>query len=190
MKKFYLLGVATLILASIVVPMLVQRSGSNVPPRQPGLAPCFETDGVGDKATSLPTIILPCLGEGGADTLHMDSLAAGKPTLVALWASYCWPCRKELPAFNEFSLNNPSRVRVVTVLTSDRPESAEMVAEIAPSLPVAYDDTGSVMRAFGLRRAVPALLIFGRDGSLIDTYQGVPLVRADDIASLLTSNGL
>ena len=51
-----------------------------------------------------------------ADGTPVDVAAAtaGEPTLINVWATWCAPCRKELPALQEYS-QRPGAVRVLGV---------------------------------------------------------------------------
>lgn len=122
----------------------------------------------------LPDIELPCLA-GGAN-LKLRQLG-GVPTVVNLWATWCTPCRKELPAFQEaFEKSDPRALRVLGVVTEDpglsRPLS--FAADTGLHLPSAVDDRGDLKRELGLR-GLPATVFVDGSGAIVHIYSGPPL---------------
>ena len=82
-----------------------------------GIEDCPQVVPADPVAGGLPDITLPCLG-GGAD-VTLSSLR-GKPLVLNLWASWCGPCRDELPLFQRLHAQAGSRLVVVGVDIDDR----------------------------------------------------------------------
>lgn len=121
----------------------------------------------------LPALSLPCLD--GRGTVALRSLA-GTPTVVNFWASWCGPCRDELPAFSR--LHATGKVRVLGVASSDRPAAAAAYAADAKlPFPSLLDEDGAVLRALG-RRGLPETVFVDAAGRVRAIYQGVPLTDA------------
>jgi cytochrome c biogenesis protein CcmG/thiol:disulfide interchange protein DsbE len=77
--------------------------------------------------------------DGGTYGLD-EALASGRPLVLNLWASWCIPCRTEMPEISEFAAENPG-VSVLGVAVEDRLEDAvEFAAEIDPVYPLAVGD--------------------------------------------------
>lgn len=123
----------------------------------------------GARLTGLPDLELPCLGTGSPRSLAAGD---GRPTVLNLWASWCGPCVREMPALEKAYIAREGAVRFVGVATQDERDSAAglldftgvtyeqrddpdariRVALRAPGLPVTvvYDAAGQeVARRFG-----------------------------------------
>src|SRR5699024_1598493 len=92
----------------------------------PGGGPVASGSGGGEPAASdrpLAGMVLPWLsGDGSTD---VGAYLEGKPAVVNLWAYWCAPCRRELPAMAEFARQAGDSVTVLTVHSDTRPESGE-----------------------------------------------------------------
>jgi cytochrome c biogenesis protein CcmG, thiol:disulfide interchange protein DsbE len=79
-------------------------------------------------ARKLPDLTLDCLGSPGS--VRLRRLGGGRPVLLNLWASWCEPCRKEMPALRDLHLEFKDRLLVLGVDTRDfeRPARATIQA--------------------------------------------------------------
>ncbi len=122
--------------------------------------------------TSMPAISLPCFTGGRPVALAAPS---GTPTVVNLWASWCAPCRTELPVFQRLSTAAPGRVRVLGVVTADTRSAALALAEdLHVTFPAVYDAEGRLSKALG-RTALPITLFVDPGGRLTHVYNGTAL---------------
>ncbi|HEX3468168.1 MAG TPA: TlpA disulfide reductase family protein [Candidatus Elarobacter sp.] len=103
-----------------------------------------------------------------------DSLAhyRGHVVLLNLWASWCTPCRDEMPALERFARENTGKVVVLGV---DQGESTEAAAAFArdrgvtfPILVDQHQQYGRTYEGIGL----PTSVIVGRDGRVVKGIDG------------------
>jgi thiol-disulfide isomerase/thioredoxin len=108
-----------------------------------------------------PPITLPVLG-GGTANLAADR---GKVVLVHFWATWCEPCKSEMPALQ--NLANGLRGQSFSLYSVDLQEDAESISafqrQFGLDLYVLLDDEGSVTRAYGVR-GLPATFLIDRQG--------------------------
>ncbi|CAB3920364.1 TlpA disulfide reductase family protein [Achromobacter deleyi] len=96
----------------------------------------------------------------------------GKPTVVNLWASWCPPCRREMPAFERAQAANPD-IHFVFLNQGETPDAVRQYLEQhAPSLTNALlDPAGEASRTMS-NRGLPATLFLDADGRLMDVRVG------------------
>ena len=95
----------------------------------------------------LPALSFGCLGGGRLDL----GKAPGVPTVVNLWASWCGPCREELPLMQQLAAADAGKVRVVGVVSKDGLPQAESFAEdTGITFPSAFDGQGDLMAGVGI----------------------------------------
>jgi thiol-disulfide isomerase/thioredoxin len=124
---------------------------------------------------ALPDLSLPCLGAGeGAATVPLRRLT-GRPMVVNLWASWCGPCREELPALSRLARTAGGRLRVLGVASLDVPDnSIAFASDSRLPFPSLQDRDGNLER--GLRRnGLPVTVLVRTEGTIAYVYQGAPL---------------
>lgn len=126
----------------------------------------------------MPDVALPCFAGGDSVSL---ARSFGKPTVVNFWASWCAPCREELPAFQRYAdraARDPAtEVLVLGVVTGDRREAAaSLAADLGIDFPALYDPDRLLTRQLG-RSALPLTLFFDAQGRLVHLYQAAPLTE-------------
>jgi thiol-disulfide isomerase/thioredoxin len=115
----------------------------------------------------------------------------GKITLVNFWASWCGPCRMEIPDFIELYRTYKDRKVEIIGISLDR-EGPEKVRSFVESYKINYpvgmiDRKQEVARAFGGFRGIPTTFIIDQKGRIYKRYEGVrsKVVFENDIKALL-----
>jgi thiol-disulfide isomerase/thioredoxin len=123
-------------------------------------AECAELTATAGSGSKLPDLTLPCFTGGRPVRLaEVDG-----PAVINLWASWCQPCRSELPAMQRLADRAGDRLRVVGVDTGDgRDAAASFGADIGVALPTLYDRDKALMNALG-RSALPVTVFVDAAG--------------------------
>jgi len=99
-------------------------------------------------------------------TLVSPSDYAGRPLFLNFWATWCQPCVRELPAFEEFIAENSADEKGPALLTINLGETAAEIsaflAEIGlQNLPVAMDINQVVKLDYGVQNLPTTFVIDG-----------------------------
>ncbi len=98
--------------------------------------------------------------------------ADGRPVLVNILASWCAPCREELPVLLDAYDANPD-IAFLGIDHLDRREDAErFIEEMDVRFPTIFDITGDVAAAVEAR-GMPTTVIFDEDGNLVAHHSGL-----------------
>lgn len=105
----------------------------------------------------------------------------GEVVLLNIWATWCKPCRQEIPALETLHQRHRAAGLVVAGVSIDVDEDREKVAEFAAALGASYamwyDPDDRVSTTF-LALGVPASYLIGRDGTL--RWRHVGPITAED----------
>lgn len=96
---------------------------------------------------------------------------SGTPVVLNFWASWCTPCKKEMPVLQEFATENPD-VRVVGVAVNDgESDSREFAQRRGIEFPLGVDGDGSVSADYGVT-GLPVTVVIDGDGQVATTWFG------------------
>jgi peroxiredoxin len=99
--------------------------------------------------------------------LHRLSDYRGKVVLVNFWATWCAPCRDEMPSIQELKRKLGGRPFAVLAVNLDEPESRirNFLAQMKVHFTVLLDPERQVARAWQAR-VLPASFVIGPDGRI------------------------
>lgn len=102
-----------------------------------------------------------------------SSELAGKVVLVNFWATWCGPCKEEMPSLARLQQQlDPARFVMLTVTTDlQRQGIAHFLSQLRVSLPVLFDEDQEVSRSF-MVRGLPTTIVIARDGTLVGRAVG------------------
>ena len=112
---------------------------------------CSADEAPAKKSDRLPDVTLASLT--GGKSLELSTVRG--PMVINLWASWCTPCRKELPQYQAFAEKNAGKVDVLGIdFQETRPAAArELARETGVQYPLFADPDGD-LRAIGLPKVI------------------------------------
>ncbi|MDF3203085.1 TlpA disulfide reductase family protein [Pseudomonas sp. 1912-s] len=121
-----------------------------------------------EKGTHLPDI---ALRNANGETVQLADYKGG-PLVINLWATWCPPCRREMPVLESAQRQRPD----VTFLFVNQAESMQSVATYLATQGlnldnVLFDASGRLGQAVG-SMALPTTLFYQPDGRLINSHLG------------------
>ena len=119
----------------------------------------------------------------------------GRVVILNFWATYCVPCKSEMPDLaaiqNEYASLGVQVVGASTDDIGDRQKVLQFVRENKINFPVWIGASTADMLRFGLGSALPGTVVIGKDGRIARVISGV-VNQADlkkQIEAMLSSTG-
>jgi thiol-disulfide isomerase/thioredoxin len=170
-RGIFLYAVTALLLC--VFPLQAAAQEENQPTirfvRNPDAAPDF-------KLTSL---------DGKAFTLAGSK---GKVILLNFWATWCGPCRAEIPDLVELQNKYKDRLQILGLVVDDEDQDAieKFVAEFKINYPVAVA-TDTIRSQYGGIPALPTSFVLDAEGRIVQKHEGLrdPILYETEIRALL-----
>jgi len=140
--------------------------------RQPGAAPAT--------LGAMPNFSLAKTAGGDLNAHELQ----GKVLVVDFWASWCEPCKREIPQYNKIveSLAGQDFQMIGYAVESG---SIDEVRKSAAELGIHYQvvmGTDEVTQAFGNYRGLPTTFVIGRDGKIYKKYEGTSENKVAQVA--------
>jgi len=159
-KLLIIVAIAGLLLVlGVVGVLLIQGSPKNEVPGKPASA-------VRELA---PNFMLPTLNGGD---FHLGDYK-GKPVLINFFASWCLPCREEMPALEKITHEYaPKGVVFLGIAVDDTEEKMKaFIAKYGVTFPVGLDKTGEIQKSFGLY-GIPTTYFIDKQGVINYSHSG------------------
>ena len=106
----------------------------------------------------------------------------GKVLVVNLWASWCGPCRREIPDFEEVRGDYASRGVEFVGLTTENPRTDEgrvrqFLRDVKFGFRLGWADRETAIGLMNGRNSIPQTYVIGRDGRVILHMRGYGAAR-------------
>ncbi len=152
--------------AAILLVMLAIGAAAAAARRGASPSPVVVEDGTREA----PQFVLPDLVGGGGVVRLADH--RGTPVVLNFWASWCVPCRNEMPALERVSDEFAGEVAFLGVDHQDvRDDGLALVREAGVRYPSGFDPEGRIASSFGLR-GMPTTVFIGANGEVLATSLG------------------
>ena len=177
-KKFLILVLSLAAVLLVAAVAYRQLSADYTPPQDPQPEePAFtetqdEAQEVEPEAIDAPDFIVL---DGGGNEVRLSDYA-GMPVVLNFWATWCGPCKSELPAFENMYAEYGDDVAFLMINLTDGARdtidgATSFVEENGYTFPVLFDTTLLAAQTYGAY-SIPLTVFVFPDGTLAGGYQG------------------
>jgi thiol-disulfide isomerase/thioredoxin len=94
--------------------------------------------------------------------------------MINFWASWCTPCRMEMPGFEDLYRSNKANGFTILAINVDKDRAkADAYLQSKPvSFPTLFDKKGELLDRFKIE-SLPTTILVGHDGRVLRVYEGV-----------------
>lgn len=139
--------------------------------KSPKTAGTAEKGAVAVEKSAAPDISVVSMANGS--TLKLSDLK-GKVVLLNFWATWCPPCREEIPSLmklNSLMTGKPFQMVAVSIDEGGKPAVESFFKESGFLLPTYIDESGAAVKSYGIT-GVPESFIIDKQGVLIKKIIG------------------
>ena len=134
-----------------------------------------------------PTFTLPAAPGGpSSGRFKLQDHLGEKPIVILFWATWCAPCRQELPLYQQLYERYEDDGLVVVAISMDGSNTVASAGPMARRLgltfPVVTDLDTSVTSRLNPRRAAPFSVWIDRTGRIVREREGFSLSEREEIA--------
>lgn len=156
---------AVVIVAILLINKLNEPEPSALVQQSQGQA--GESGGSGAPAFTLPSI------DGGSKSL---ADYRGKVVMLNFWATWCGPCKREIPDFIEMQEAFKDEGFEIVGVSLDKPGEEANVAQFVEQSGINYDvlyGNGQIAQAYGGVRSIPTTFLLDREGNIVSSKVGL-----------------
>jgi peroxiredoxin len=141
-----------------------KRIGAALSPKDPGY---IEEDPILAKLVGKPAPALTLKSIDGK-SINLSDLYGKRPVYLKLWATYCIPCRVQMPGLRKIFASYGDQMTIIAAnagVVDDIGKVKQFAQDFDLHMPVTIDD-GRLVEWVGMK-ATPVHLVIGRDGRVI-----------------------
>ena len=109
-------------------------------------------------------------------TVELKDVLEKGPVLIDFWASWCVPCKEEMPIFNELYAKYRDKGLSMFLITIDKGSAIQKAKSFVKSkgfdFTVLFDPKKKVFKSFGCKSKVPVTFVLNKKGEIVFKHDG------------------
>lgn len=131
-----------------------------------------------------PNFALPDLN---GNVVHLSDLR-GKYVLINFWATWCGPCRVEIPLLRDLYADLKSEnFELLGIASESESVVREFTSDVAVNYPILLDEDGQIASAYAVQ-VYPSILIIDPEGNISSITHGINPLLKWKVKWLVTGN--
>lgn len=175
-------GLLTLIFVGVVAVVLAGAAlwpdGDTVPLAEVGQL------GVAGQDERAPDFTVRLI-DGSTFTLSDHLATDGRPVVLNFWASWCAPCRAEMPEFDQVASEKPGLLVLGVAVQDSEANARDFAEEIGVSYPLGIDTSETVAASYRFL-GLPATWLINSDGTIVRQVNGQ--IDADALRQMVSGS--
>ena len=137
--------------------------------------------GLAEGAAALP---LDLVDVQSGERVTLDTLKGG-PVLLNFWATWCGPCRSEMPALQRLSERAPGGLRVISITADEKTLVTRFLANGGYTFPCLIDAAGDVSDRYRVATLPRSVLLDAQSKVVWDHIGALDLSKVSDAIEAL-----
>ena len=111
------------------------------------------------------------LFDGTSFSLSQHLATDGRPVVMNFWASWCVPCREEMPAFDAVARRRSDVLFLGVAIRDNEQEARRFAAEVDVGYPLGIDTDGAILEQYPIL-GLPTTWFITPDGRIAASWAG------------------
>lgn len=121
---------------------------------------------------SVPGNQAPAISAVDLNGAMTDVQFQGSFTVINFWATWCPPCKAEMPEFEEFYKENAGKIAFYAINIQESPERVKTFLKAGKyTMPILLDSNGEIARSYRVN-AIPTTIIMDKNGKIVFRKSG------------------
>lgn len=177
-KNFRLFAVMMAMTVFVVLPVLAQKKATPAKTTTPAASASGSVFTITSVSKAQNGKMPDFAWKNGAKAVNMSEMGKGKPIFVNFWATWCPPCRREIPDIISLSKELEGKVTFVGISLdhSSSPNALKLVTDFVKKNNMGYLNlvgNDAIQNEYGGIESIPTTFIIDKNGKIAERIIGM-----------------